>query len=51
VTTGSFGNYTFEGLELGRDYMVTVQNRRFRFGARIVNLTENLAGFDMVGLE
>jgi len=51
VTTGSFGNYTFEGLELGRDYMVTVQNRRFRFPTKTVNLTANIASFDFVGLE
>ena len=51
ATTGSFGNYTFEGLELGRDYMVTVVSRRYRFAPRTVNLTGNLTGFDLVGLE
>jgi hypothetical protein len=51
VTTGSFGNYQFENLELGRDYMVTVQSRRYRFAARTLNLTANLTGLDMIGLE
>ncbi|MFT3743934.1 MAG: M36 family metallopeptidase [Pyrinomonadaceae bacterium] len=51
ATTGSFGNYTFEGLELGRDYLITVTSKRYRFPTRTVNLTENLSGVDLTGLE
>ncbi len=51
ATTGSFGNYQFENLELGRDYMVTVNSRRFRFATRTINLASNLSGVDMIGLE
>jgi hypothetical protein len=51
ATTGSFGNYQFENLELGRDYMVTVNSRRFRFATRTINLASNLTGVDMIGLE
>jgi hypothetical protein len=49
--TSSFGNYTFPGLQLGRDYMVTVQSRRYRFSPRVLLLTEAATGFDLYGIE
>jgi hypothetical protein len=51
TVTSSFGAYQFEGLEVGRDYLLTVASKRFRFATRIVNLTENLSDVNLVGLE
>ncbi len=51
TVTSSFGAYQFEGLETGRDYLLTVTSKRFRFATRIVNLTENLSDVNLVGLE
>ncbi|MFT3746462.1 MAG: DUF4394 domain-containing protein [Pyrinomonadaceae bacterium] len=49
--TSSFGNYQFENLELGRDYMLVVTSKRFRFPTRIVTLDGNLTDVVLVGLE
>ncbi|MFT3743061.1 MAG: MBG domain-containing protein [Pyrinomonadaceae bacterium] len=49
--TSSFGNYQFENLELGRDYMLVVTSKRFRFATQTVNLTGNLADVNLIGLE
>jgi hypothetical protein len=51
ATTGSFGTFSFENLELGKNYMVSVTSRRYRFATRTVNLNANLTGLDMIGLE
>ncbi|MEQ1605106.1 MAG: carboxypeptidase-like regulatory domain-containing protein, partial [Pyrinomonadaceae bacterium] len=51
AVTGSFGNYSFEGLEIGRDYLLTVANKRYRFATRTINLTENLSDVNLIGLE
>ena len=51
TTTSSFGNYQFEGLELGRDYMIVVTSKRYRFATRLVNLTGNLSDVNLIGLE
>jgi hypothetical protein len=51
TVTSSFGTYQFEGLEVGRDYMITVTSKRFRFATRTVSLTGNLADVNLIGLE
>ncbi len=51
TVTSSFGAYQFEGLEVGRDYLLTVTSKRYRFATRTVNLTENLSDVNLVGLE
>ena len=51
TVTSSFGAYQFEGLELGSPYLVTVTSKRYRFATRMVNLSENLSGVDLIGLE
>jgi Calx-beta domain/Bacterial Ig-like domain (group 3) len=49
--TGSFGTYQFEGLESGREYLITVTNKRYRFGSRTVQMSGDLSGVDLVGME
>ena len=51
TVTSSFGNYTFENLDTGRDYMLIVTSKRYRFASRLVNLTGNLNDVNLVGLE
>ncbi|MFT3744562.1 MAG: Calx-beta domain-containing protein [Pyrinomonadaceae bacterium] len=51
VTTGSFGIYSFDDVEVGQSYVVGVQSKRYRFGTRIVNVTDSLADVDFVGQE
>jgi hypothetical protein len=50
VTTGSFGYFTFEGLQAGETYVVTINSRRFTFEvpSRVVSLTDNAVGIDFV---
>ena len=51
VTTGSFGIYTFDDVEAGQSYVVGVQAKRYRFAARVINVTDSLADVDFVGQE
>ncbi|MFT3745152.1 MAG: Ig-like domain repeat protein [Pyrinomonadaceae bacterium] len=51
TVSSSFGAYQFEGLELGRDYLLTVTSKRFRFSTQTVNLTGNMSDVSLVGLE
>jgi hypothetical protein len=50
VTTSSFGYFTFEGLELGETYVLTVNSRRFTFQqpSRVISLTDNAVDIDFV---
>jgi len=43
VTTSSFGYYTFEGLEAGETYIVTVNSRRYTFQqpSQVISLVDN----------
>ena len=51
ATTGSFGFYRFDDVEGGRTYVVGVTARRYRFAARVVNVTDTLTEVDFVGTE
>ena len=51
VTTGSFGIYSFDDVEVGQSYVIGVQSKRYRFATRIVNVTDSLADVDFVGQE
>lgn len=51
ATTGSFGIYTFDDVEAGQSYVVSVATKRFRFTSRIVNVVDSLADVDFVGQE
>ncbi len=51
--TGSFGNFTFDGLESGQAYFLSVQSRRFSFDDpfRTVNLDQDLFDVSFVANE
>jgi hypothetical protein len=53
VTTSSFGYFTFEGLEIGETYIVTVNSRRFTFQApsQVLSLTDNAFDVNFVANE
>ncbi|MEQ1606873.1 MAG: carboxypeptidase-like regulatory domain-containing protein, partial [Pyrinomonadaceae bacterium] len=51
TVTSSFGAYQFEGLETGRDYLLTVTSKRFRFATQTVSLNGNLSDVNLIGLE
>ncbi|MEQ1606979.1 MAG: carboxypeptidase-like regulatory domain-containing protein, partial [Pyrinomonadaceae bacterium] len=51
VTTGSFGFYSFEDVEAGQSYVIGVTSKRYRFGSRVVNVTDSLSDVDFVGQE
>jgi hypothetical protein len=51
ATTGSFGFYSFEGVEAGATYVVGVTSKRFRFTPRTISVADSLADVDFVGQE
>ena len=51
VTTGSFGFYSFDEVESGGSYVIGVTSKRYRFGSRIINVTDSVSDVDFVGLE
>ena len=51
VTTGAFGNYTFDGVAPGKTYRISVASRQFRFATRTLQVVEGLTDVDFVGLE
>jgi hypothetical protein len=50
VSTSSFGYFTFEGLEIGETYVLTINSRRFTFQqpSRVISLTDNATGIDFI---
>jgi subtilisin-like proprotein convertase family protein len=53
VQTGSFGYYSFDGLQTGQTYMITVNSRRYLFTTptRVVSLTDNIADLDFIAVD
>ena len=50
ATTGSFGYFTVEGLTAGETYVVTVNSKRYTFGApsRVITLVDNVVDANFV---
>jgi hypothetical protein len=50
VTTGTFGYYSFDDLEPGTTYLITVNARRYFFSvtSRVVTMTDNVVGVDFI---
>ncbi|MGB7203497.1 MAG: FG-GAP-like repeat-containing protein [Pyrinomonadaceae bacterium] len=44
--TSSFGNYSFSGVEVGRDYVISVAGKGYTFQPRIVTVNDNVADLD-----
>lgn len=51
ATTSSFGNYEFSGIQLNREYTISVVSKRYRFQPRTLIPTQNISSVDFVGLE
>ena len=50
-TTGSFGVFSFDDVQTGRNYVMSVTSRRYRFSTRVVSVTDTMADVNFVGLE
>ncbi len=50
ATTGSFGYFSFDGLQAGETYVVTVNSQRYTFSTptRVISLIDNVADADFV---
>jgi hypothetical protein len=50
VTTGSFGYFSFEGLQTGQTYVVTVNSQRFTFStpSRVISLVDNIVDANFI---
>jgi hypothetical protein len=50
VTTGSFGYFSFEGLQTGQTYVVTVSSQRYTFSvpSRVISLVDNVVDANFV---
>jgi hypothetical protein len=44
--TSSFGNYSFTGVEVGRDYVISVAGKGYTFQPRLVTVNDNVADLD-----
>lgn len=53
IQTGSFGAYRFENLEVGNTYILNITAKRYTFNnpTRLINLYDELAGEDFIGIE
>lgn len=51
ATTGSFGIYTFEDVEVGSSYVIGVEAKRYRFASRVLNVNDSLTDVNFVGQE
>ena len=51
ATTNSFGFYRFENVEAGSSYVVSAASKRYRFGARVVNVSDTLTDLDLIAQE
>jgi CSLREA domain-containing protein len=50
TTTNNFGNYSFDELQSGETYILSVASKRHQFAepSRIITINEDLTGFDFV---
>jgi len=50
VQTGSFGYFSFDGLQSGQTYVVTVNSRRYTFStpSRVITLVDNVADANFI---
>ncbi|MFT3744153.1 MAG: carboxypeptidase regulatory-like domain-containing protein [Pyrinomonadaceae bacterium] len=51
ATTSSFGVYSFTDVEAGQTYIIGASAKRYRFAARLIQVTDNLSDIDLVGQE
>jgi hypothetical protein len=46
TTTGKGGRYSFEDLETGQSYVISIRSRNYNFSPRVVQLLDNLSDVD-----
>ncbi len=49
--SSSFGYYRFEGVEVGRVYVMSALSKRFQFSPQVISLTDELTGFNLIAQE
>ncbi|MEQ1603355.1 MAG: M36 family metallopeptidase [Pyrinomonadaceae bacterium] len=50
-TTGSFGIFSFDQIQVGQTYTVSVASKRYRFAPQVLNITGAISNLDLIGLE
>jgi hypothetical protein len=51
ATTGSFGYYRFDDVEVGTSLVMSIKSRRYAFGTRVVQVFDTLSDLDFVAQE
>jgi subtilisin-like proprotein convertase family protein len=51
ATTGSFGTYLFDNIQVGETYVLSVSSKRYRFAPLVVTFNGSQSDVDFVGLE
>jgi hypothetical protein len=48
--TNSFGNFVFDDVTAGESFIVTVENKIYRFGPQVITVNENISGLQIAAL-
>ncbi|MBL8180939.1 MAG: carboxypeptidase regulatory-like domain-containing protein [Blastocatellia bacterium] len=48
VRTSTFGYFSFEGIAAGQSYVVSVGSKRFGFEPRLISVTEDILGMEII---
>lgn len=51
VLTSSFGYYRFDDVQVGETYVIGVSSKLYRFAPRLLNVSDELTGIDLIGQE
>lgn len=51
VKTTSFGNYQFEDVAAGQNYVIVVVSKRFQFAPQILSVSDNITDLDFIAVE
>lgn len=51
ATTSSFGVFTFENVDVGETYLITVGSKRFRFAPVFIPVVDTITDLELIGLE
>ncbi len=51
ATTSSFGLYSFNNVQAGETYIMSVASKRFRFASQILQFNASVSNMDFIGLE
>ncbi|MFT3746593.1 MAG: carboxypeptidase regulatory-like domain-containing protein [Pyrinomonadaceae bacterium] len=51
ITTSSFGIFSFDQIQVGRTYTISVASKRYRYTPQILQISGNVSNLDLIGLE